>query len=47
MRMAMSVGVPGSVDRRCGSMQKNVSPIARAVRRIRWIPHHGEKIGCQ
>lgn len=45
MRMAMTVGVPGSVHSRFRSVHENVSPITKSVRCVRWASHHGEKIG--
>jgi hypothetical protein len=45
MRMAMTVRVPGSVHCHWRSVHQNVSPIAKSVRCLRWVSHHGEKIG--
>jgi hypothetical protein len=47
MRMAMTVHVPGSVHCHCRSVHQHVSPITKSVRWVRWVSHHGEKIGCQ
>jgi hypothetical protein len=45
MRMAMTVRVPGSLHRHCRSVPKNVPPITKAVRCVRWVSNHGGKIG--
>jgi hypothetical protein len=45
MRMAMTVRVPRSVDRHFRSVHQHVAPITKSVRCVRWVSHHGEKIG--
>jgi hypothetical protein len=45
MRMAMTVGVPGSLHRHCRSVHQNVSPITKCVGCLRWVSRHSEEIG--
>jgi len=45
MRMAMTFRVPGSVHRHCRSVDQNVPPMTKSEQSMRWVSHHGEKIG--
>jgi hypothetical protein len=45
MRMAMTVRVLGTVHRHFRSVHQHVSPITKSGRCVRWVSHHGEKIG--